>query len=247
MDQPADAERPGLNAEAGSNETASSRADPWPRVWRSQPPPPPALCLGVASAGYRHVPPPGPPTQPLCCHPASSRTNVRASSLFPSKAVERQSQSLNIEPGCIKVVDTFRDARTRCRPVSRGRLSAPVSPARDPVPAALHRRKAAREVRRRILSGRFAHLAPIPPQPAMGPPQGSIWVPGWLHESAGSFVIPVGVARRFGGASHPSLARAENGPSFATNRRKPWQIAYSHLKMAPYLAPRGTNVLGGVS
>ncbi len=28
--------------------------------------------------------------------------------MFPSKAVERQSQSLNIEPGCIKVVDTFR-------------------------------------------------------------------------------------------------------------------------------------------
>ena len=140
------------------------------------------------------------------------------------------------------------DARTRCRPVSRGRLFAPVSPARDPVPAPLHRRKAAREVRRRILSGRFGAIwNPPPPQPAMGPPQGSIWVPGWLHESAGSFVIPVGVVRRFGGAGHPSLARAENGPAFAENRRKPWQIADSHLKMAPYLAPRGTNVLGGVS
>ena len=50
------------------------------------------------------------------------------------------------------------DARTRCRPVSRGRLSAPVSPARDPVPAPLHRRKASREVHRRILTGRFARF-----------------------------------------------------------------------------------------
>ena len=40
----------------------------------------------------------------------------------------------------------------------RGRLFAPVSPARDPVPAPLHRRKATREVRRRILSGRFARF-----------------------------------------------------------------------------------------
>jgi len=55
----------------------------------------------------------------------------------------------------------------------------------------------------------------------------------------------VGVARRFGGASHPSLARAENGPSFATNRRKPWQIAYSHLKMAPYLAPEEQTFQAG--
>ncbi len=39
---------------------------------------------------------------------------------------------------------------------SSGQLSAPVSLARDPVPAPLHRRKAAREVRRRILTGRFA-------------------------------------------------------------------------------------------
>ena len=50
------------------------------------------------------------------------------------------------------------DARTRCRPVSRGRLFAPVSPARDPVPAPLHRRKASREVHRRILTGRFARF-----------------------------------------------------------------------------------------
>ena len=86
---------------------------------------------------------------------------------------------------------------------------------------------------------------PPPPQPAMGPPQGSIWVPGWLHESAGSFVIPVGVARRFGGASHPSLPWAKNGPAFAANRRKPRQIAYSHLKMAPYLAPEEQTFWAG--
>ena len=80
------------------------------------------------------------------------------------------------------------------------------------------------------------------------PQRGRLRVPSGCQvgcKRAGKSVPVAGLVWRFGGASHPSVARAENGPAFAANRRKPRQIAYSHLKMAPYLAPEEQTFWAG--